>query len=63
MVADVQLFQRRDQGPDDPGMPVTQVEDAAVAVAVEVVSSFLCKIFIGQFFEERQVLTHFSYRA
>ena len=27
------------------------------------VSSFLCKIFIGQFFEERQVLTHFSYRA
>jgi len=28
-----------------------------------VVSSFLCKIFIGQFFEERQVLTHFSYRV
>ena len=28
-----------------------------------VLSSFLCKIFIGQFFEERQVLTHFSYRA
>ena len=27
------------------------------------VSSFLCKIFIGQFFEERQILTHFSYRA
>ncbi len=27
----------------------------------EVLSSFLCKIFIGQFFEERQVLTHFSY--
>jgi hypothetical protein len=26
-----------------------------------VLSSFLCKIFIGQFFEERQVLTHFSY--
>ena len=26
-----------------------------------VVSSFLCKIFIGQFFEERQVLAHFSY--
>lgn len=32
------------------------VDDAAV-------SSFLCKIFIGQFFEERQILTHFSYRA
>jgi len=29
----------------------------------EAVSSFLCKIFIGQFFEERQILTHFSYRA
>ena len=29
----------------------------------EVLSSFLCKIFIGQFFEERQVLTHFSYRV
>ena len=28
-----------------------------------VLSSFLCKIFIGQFFEERQVLTHFSYRV
>jgi len=26
-----------------------------------VLSSFLCEIFIGQFFEERQVLTHFSY--
>ena len=25
--------------------------------------SVLCKIFIGQFFEERQVLTHFSYRV
>ena len=27
------------------------------------VSIFLCEMFIGQFFEERQVLTHFSYRA
>ena len=26
-------------------------------------SSILCKIFIGQFIEERQVLTHFSYRV
>ena len=34
-----------------------------LAIPREVVSSFLCKIFIGQFFEERQVLTHFSYRA
>jgi hypothetical protein len=23
--------------------------------------NFLCKIFIGQFFEERQVLAHFSH--
>ena len=29
----------------------------------QVVSTFLCKIFIGQFFEERQALTHFSYRV
>jgi len=28
-----------------------------------VLSIFLCKIFIGQFFEERQVLAHFSYGA
>ncbi len=28
-----------------------------------VLSSFLCKIFIGQFFKERQVVTHFSYRV
>ncbi|MHB8909282.1 MAG: hypothetical protein ACYDAA_10440 [Syntrophales bacterium] len=28
-----------------------------------VLSIFLCKIFIGQFFEERQVLPHFSYRV
>ena len=28
-----------------------------------VLSSFLCKMFIGQFFKERQVLTHFSYRV
>jgi hypothetical protein len=26
-----------------------------------VLSRFLCKFFIGQFFEERQVFTHFSY--
>ena len=29
----------------------------------EVLSIFLCKMFIGQFFEERQILTHFSYRV
>jgi len=28
-----------------------------------VLSSFLCKFFIFQFFEERQILTHFSYRV
>jgi hypothetical protein len=28
-----------------------------------VLSSFLCKFFIGQFFEERQVLMHFPYRV
>jgi len=28
-----------------------------------VLSNFLCKIFLSQFFEERQVLTHFSYRV
>jgi len=28
-----------------------------------VLSSFLCKFFIFQFFEERQVVTHFSYRV
>ena len=42
------------------------LNSASLAVSradYEVVSSFLCKIFIGQFFEERQVLTHFSYRA
>jgi aldehyde:ferredoxin oxidoreductase len=26
-----------------------------------VLSSFLCKIFIGQLFKERQIFTHFSY--
>jgi hypothetical protein len=36
---------------------------AYLARHFSVVSSFLCKIFIGQFFEERQVLTHFSYRV
>jgi hypothetical protein len=30
---------------------------------MSVLSIFLCKIFIGQFFEERQVLAHFSYRV
>jgi hypothetical protein len=29
----------------------------------QVLSSFLCKIFISQFFEERQILTHFSDRV
>ncbi len=29
----------------------------------KVLSIFLCEIFIGQFFEERQILTHFSYRV
>jgi len=29
----------------------------------EVLSIFLCKIFIGQFFEERQIFTHFTYRV
>jgi len=29
----------------------------------KVLSRFLCKSFIGQFFEERQVLTHFSHRV
>ena len=28
-----------------------------------ILSRFLCKSFIGQFFEERQVFTHFSYRV
>ena len=39
------------------------IDDHAANKKKKVVSSFLCKIFIGQFFEERQVLTHFSYRA
>ena len=26
-------------------------------------SSFLCEILFGQFFKERQVVTHFSYRV
>jgi hypothetical protein len=39
------------------------MEKENVFFGIEVVSSFLCKIFIGQFFEERQVLTHFSYRV
>jgi hypothetical protein len=29
----------------------------------EVVSTFLCEIFLCQFFEERQILTDFSYRV
>jgi len=33
------------------------------AYANEVLSRFMCKSFIGQFIEERQVLTHFSYRV
>jgi hypothetical protein len=28
-----------------------------------VLSIFLCKIFIGQFFKERQIFTHFSHRV
>ena len=31
--------------------------------ATGVLSTLLCKMFIGQFFEERQVLAHFSYRV
>ena len=44
-------------------------KDGVVAIAtlgpdgphMVVLSSFLCKIFMSQFLEERQVLTHFSY--
>ena len=28
-----------------------------------VLSIFLCKIFIGQFFKERQIFAHFSHRV
>jgi hypothetical protein len=30
---------------------------------VEVLSIFMCKIHVGQFFEERQILAHFTYRV
>ena len=29
----------------------------------KVLSIFLCKIFIGQFFKERQIFAHFSHRV
>ena len=35
----------------------------ATGIIKTVVSSFLCKIFLCQFFEERQILTNFSYRV
>jgi len=28
-----------------------------------VLSTFMCKFIVGQFFEEWQVITHFSYRV
>jgi len=37
--------------------------DYLASKIVQVLSNFLCKIFLSQFFEERQVLTHFSYRV
>jgi len=40
-----------------------KVTNYGVAVYVGVVSTFLCEIFLCQFFEERQILTDFSYRV
>lgn len=51
----------------DKGRSVAALEERAVPRpehrVKEVVSSFLCKIFLCQFFKERQILTHFSYRV
>ena len=30
---------------------------------IPVLSTFLCKFFMSQFFEEWQIVTHFSYRV
>jgi len=32
-------------------------------IRLQVLSTFLCKFLIGQFFEEWQVVTHFPYRV
>ncbi len=40
---------------------INNSDDPVDSYLKEVLSTFLCKIFMSQFFEERQVLTHFSY--
>jgi len=42
---------------------ISEDRSNSLGAKLRVLSIFLCKIFIGQFFEERQVLAHFSYGA
>ncbi len=43
--------------------PAYLFPDSRLHVKELVLSIFLCEMFIGQFFEERQVLAHFSDRV
>ncbi|MBN1381133.1 MAG: hypothetical protein JXA41_05620, partial [Deltaproteobacteria bacterium] len=43
-------------------LPGSHLQNISCVVAgFLVLSRFLCKMFIGKFFKERQILTHFSY--